>query len=108
MIRFETKVDEQKTKYVVINDYWLPESSIKFILMFWIFAAVTFFAYLAGINDAQQSVMLTAYMSQGKLMNASSGQYMYCAPFLVDKNIKWECRELVENISGSKWKPVIE
>jgi hypothetical protein len=93
MIHFETRVDEQKNKYIVFNDHWIPESSIKFILMFWIFCSVTFFAYLAGMQDQQNSMMLTAYMSQGKLMNVSSGQYMYCQPLLINKNIKWECNE---------------
>lgn len=100
MIRFETKVDEQKTKYVVINDYWLPESSIKFILMFWIFAAVTFFAYLAGINDAQQSVMLTAYMTKGDLINQTSGAHMDCQPVLENKNIKWNCTDVANTTGG--------
>ena len=104
MIRFETKMDEQKTKYVVIKDFWIPESSIKFILMFWIFCGLVFFSYLAGINDAQQSVLLTAFMAKGDLINQTSGNNMYCQPVLVNKNVKWDCKE------GNKtelmaWKP---
>lgn len=91
MIRFETKTEPQTTKYVVVKDFWIPESSIKFVLMFWLFCAVVFATYVFAQVDAQNNLMITAYLSQGSLINATSGEPMYCRPILENKNIRWEC-----------------
>lgn len=72
----------------------------KSILFIWVFCATVIFTYVVGIQTANSTQMMNAYLAQGNLTN-ENGDPVICKPVLTDKRmVDWRC--LVVNATEAK------
>jgi len=95
LISFEKRDATHYEEYIVLRlfgkEYSIPSDSGKAMVLFWLFCAIVFFGYSVGKYDAYQSVMFTAWLSQGNLTN-SNGTHISCNVSLDEtKTIVWKC-----------------
>lgn len=71
---------------------WEIESNAaKSILLLWVFFATVFFTYVVGMQTANQSNMMTAYLAQGNLTD-EDGNPVACKPIMTEeRSIEWNC-----------------
>lgn len=114
LIGIEKKQMILEENYVSLNyggkKYECPVGLLKSVFTFWLFCAVCFLTYMFAQLDQQNNVMIAAYLSNGNLLNDSSGQLVSCQPTLSEKSLIWNCTSANKNLGrlggNATWIPV--
>ena len=78
----------------------MAANAAKAILLLWVFCSTVMFTYVVGIQTANSTQMMNAYLAQGNLTD-EAGNPVVCKPVLTSKrNVDWNCT--IQNLTEVK------